>query len=181
MRTSVFFTALALAAAAAGPVFAQAPPPRPTPNPQMRQQFDTMRRQMDQIHSQERAQMLGALAPAHRQLLATIAGELATSTTPDYSGAAARLDAALSPSEKQTILNASQSARDKMGSAMQSMRQQMSQNGGPPPGPGGPMMMGPPPGGTPDARRTPSAGELLLRTAMGGGRMAIRIRDSMQP
>lgn len=172
MRTSVFLTSLALAAAVAAPALAQTAPARPTPNPQMRQQFESMHQQMEQIHSQERAQMLAALTPANRQLLATIAGELATSTTPDYRGAAARLDAALSPSEKQAIANASQSARDKMRAQMQTMRQQMSQNGGPPPGPGGPMMMGPP--------RTQSAGEILLRTAMSGG-MELRVHGSMRP
>ena len=179
MRTSVFFTTLALAAVVAAPTLAQSPPARPTPNPQMRQQFQAMRQQMDQIHTQERSQMLGALTPAHRQLLATIAGELATSATPDYQGAASRLDAALSSSEKQAILSASQSARDQMRSQMQTMRQQMSQNGGPPPGSGGPMMMGPP-GGPEGARKPPSAGEILLRTAMSGG-MELRVRGSMRP
>lgn len=188
MRTFVFFTSVALAAAMAVPAFAQTAPARPTPNPQMRQQFEATRQQMDQIHQQERSQILGALTPAHRQLLATVAGELATATTPDYKAAAARLDSALSSSEKSTILSASQSARDKMRSTMQNMRQNMSQMGGPPGpgGPGGPPQgfgggkMGPP-GGPDQARYTPSAGEILLRTAMSPGGMEIRVRGSMQP
>ncbi len=178
MRTSVFFASIAFAAAVAAPAFAQSPSTEPSPNPQMRQQFRAMHQQLDDIHAQARAQMLDALTPAHRQLLATIAGELATSSTPDYRGAAARLDAALSSSEKQAILSASQSARDKMRSAMQSARERMSQNGGPPMGPD--ERMGPP-GGPLHTRHTPSAGEILLRTAMGGVGMDMHIRGSMRP
>lgn len=159
MKTSVLITGLALAAAMAVQAVAQEPPsgPPPTPNPQMRQQFEATHKQMEQIHAQERAQVLGALTPANRQLLATIAGQLATSTTPDYTGAARRLDAALSSSEKQAIVSASQTARQQMNSAMMRMRQQM---GRPPMG-----MMGPG-GGPPGAQRTLTAGEILLRVAM---------------
>lgn len=183
MKFSVLITAAALAVTVSAPAIAQEPPPpgapMPTPNPQMRQQMESMRKQMDQIHTQERSQMLGALTPAHRQLLATIAGQLATSTSPDYQGAAQRLDAALSSSEKQTILSASQSARDKMREQMQNMRQQMDQQmGGPPRRGGGPMMMQA--GGGPEgARRTPTAGDILLRVAMSGG-MEMHMQASMR-
>ena len=172
MKFSVLISATALAAAMTVPAFAQEPPPPggplPSPDPQMRQQMEATRKQMDQIHTQERSQVLGVLTPAHRQLLATIAGELATSITPDYDGAAQRLDAALSTSEKQTIVNASQSARDKMRAQMETIRQQMDRMGAPPGG-GGPMMMMQSGGGPEGARRTPTAGDILLRVSMGGG------------
>lgn len=177
MKLSVLVTAGALAIAMAVPAIAQEPPP--TPNPQMRQQMESMRKQMEQIHTQERSQVLGALSPAHRQLLATIAGQLATSTTPDYRGAAQRLDAALSSSEKQTILSASQSAHEKMRAQMDTIRQQMEQMGGGPPGGGRgmKMQMG---GGPEGARRTPTAGDILLRVAMGGGGIGMHMQGSMR-
>ncbi len=182
MKFSAFITATALAAVVAVPAVAQEPPPggpMPTPNPQMRQQMESMRKQMDQIHTQERTQVLGALTPAHKQLLATIAGELATSTTPDYTGAAQRLDSALSPSEKQTILSASQTARDKMRAQMESMRQQMEQMGGPPPRRGGGPMAVQVGGGPEGMQHTPTAGYILLRVAMSGG-MEMHVQASMR-
>ena len=51
-----------------------------------------------------RAAMLRALTNAHRNLLATIAGQLATSANPDVDGAARRLDSVLTAAEKQSIL-----------------------------------------------------------------------------
>ena len=183
MKTSVIISALALTAAMTVPGLAQEPPSGPpqTPNPQMRQQFEAARKQIEQIRSQERSKVLGALTPAHRQLLGTIAGQLATSTAPDYRAAAQRLDGALSSSEKQAIVNASNDARQQMRAQMESMRQQMSQMGGPPRGPGGPPMTM---HGGEGERRTPSAGEILLRVAMGGGpemHVEMRAGASMQP
>lgn len=188
MKTSVFITAVALSAVMTATSFAQEPPPGPpgppgpmaTPNAQMRQQFQAAHKQMEQIHAQERSQVLGALTPAHRQLLATVAGQLATSTTPDYRAAAQKLDAALSASEKQAIVSASQTARQQMRAQMESMRQRMSQMGGPP-DTRGPMVMR---SGTEQQGRTPSAGEILLRVAMSGGpemHMEMRTGGSMHP
>ncbi len=181
MRFSVFITAAALAAAMAAQAIAQEPPlgPPGTPNPQMRQQMESMHKQMEQIHTQERSQVLGALTPAHKQLLATIAGQLATSTTPDYRGAAQQLDAALTSSEKQTILTASQSAREKMRAQMETMRKQMQQMGGAPGGRGGPPMMMQAGGGPEGAQRIPTAGSILLRVAMSGG-MEMHVQASMR-
>jgi hypothetical protein len=118
----------------------------------MRQQFRQMRSQIQQIHGAERAQILGALTPAHRSLLATIAGRLATSANPDFQSAAQQLDSALSGGEKQAIINASENARNKMRSLMSQMR------------PEGPMGMR-----APHGNRTPDAGRILLRTAMSPG------------
>jgi hypothetical protein len=62
--------------------------------------------------------MLRALTSAHRNLLATIAGQLTTSQNPDINGAAQRLDSALSPAEKQAIL-AAQKTMNRPGPAQQ--------------------------------------------------------------
>lgn len=167
-----YLTPLILAGAivAGGSVaFAQsAPAPHPTPNAAMRAQFRQMRTQMRQIHTTERSQILGALTPAHRALLASVAGQLATSTNPDFKGAANRLDAALSSGEKQAILTAAQNARNQQRSLMQQVRARFS----PPPG-------APRPPRNFAGRRThhaPDPGMLLLRlsAAPGNGMMMHR-------
>jgi hypothetical protein len=120
------FTAAALLTAA--PAFAQnAPPPGPAnaPNPAMRQAFRQLRTQMESIRRTERTEILAALTPAHRSLLASIAGELTTNASPDYRAAAQRLDAALSANEKQRILQAAQTAREQARSLFESMRSQL--------------------------------------------------------
>jgi hypothetical protein len=161
-----YLTIVGLAAAlAAGSVPVLAQNAQSTPNPQMRQQFQQMRTQIREIHQSERAQILGALTPAHRSLLASIAGRLATSVNPDFDGAVRQIDSALSETEKQTIVNASQNARTKMRSFMSSMQQQF---------PMGPERMGPRRFGeerenAQRANRTPDAGRILLRTAMEPG------------
>jgi hypothetical protein len=152
------------AIAAAVPVGAQTMA-RPTPNPQMRQAFGQLRSQMETLHRNERTQLLAALTPQHRALLASIAGELTTSATPDYDAAAKRLDAALSPSESQAVLRAAQNARTQARSIMRNMRNQMPL---PPNGPGmwrmGPRAMGALHGDG----RSPDAGRILLHLMMGG-------------
>ena len=142
---------VAALAATAVPSFAQTA--RPTPNPAMRAQFQQMRTQMRQIHTAERSQILGALTPAHRSLLASIAGQIATSVTPDFKGAASRLDSALSSGEKQAILNAAQNARTKQRSLMSSVHPEHARRNGS------------------HAHRTPDAGALLLRLTLSGPHM----------
>jgi hypothetical protein len=156
----LLISALAVVAPAAAQTM-----PRPTPNPQMRQAFGQMRSQMETLHRNERTQILAALTPQHRALLASIAGELTTSATPDYDAAAKRLDAALSPSESQAVLRAAQNFRTQARSIMQNMRNQMPS---PPNGPGmwrmGSRGMGALRGGG----RSPDAGRILLHLMMGG-------------
>lgn len=146
------FAALVLTAA---PALGQGAPPPRTPNPAMRQQFGQMHRELEQIHQTARTTMLNALTPAHKALLAQIAGELATANQPDYDAAASRLDAALSSSEKQTILNAAQTARTQMRSKMQSMHSMMPGEG--PPGHGMMSM---------HENAPPDAGRILLHMAV---------------
>ncbi|HLI97325.1 MAG TPA: hypothetical protein VKT72_14750 [Candidatus Baltobacteraceae bacterium] len=138
MKTA-FFAAVAALTLTAVPAVAQvAPPPPGMPNAAMRQRFDQMRQRMEHVHQTARAAMLNALTPAHKALLAQIAGQLATATAPDFDAAAARLNAALSSGEKQAIMNAAQTVHTQMQSEMESMRSAMPS---PPPGAGGHMMM----------------------------------------
>lgn len=125
----------------------------------MRQQFKQMHRQMKQIRIAERTQILAALSPADKSLLAQVVGQLAVSPTPDIRGAVARLDAALSSSEKQEIVSAAQSAHTQMRNDMQALRKSM------PHAPAGhPAMRA-------KAARTPDAGRILLHIAVPQGHL----------
>jgi hypothetical protein len=88
---------------------------------------------MMQMHQQMRSDMLGALTPQSKTLLATVAGQLATSPAPDVKAAAAQLDAALSPAEKQAITSQHQAMMQKMQS-MGGGNGMDGGNGGPPGG-----------------------------------------------
>jgi len=92
-----------------------------TGTPNLRRDFEQIHTQMQQIHQAERAQILAALTPAHKALVANVIGELAISATPDYDAAAKRLDAALSAGERQGVLNAAATARAKSTAIMQSI------------------------------------------------------------
>lgn len=156
--------AAAIVAMTAAPAVAQNVAPA-TPNPAIRQQMRQMRSQMMQMHQQFRTQVLAALTPAHKALLASIAGNLATATTPDYRAAAAQLDAVLSPTEKQNIMSAAQTMRTSMRANMQSMMQRMPMNGMPMnnmPMNGGHMMR---------THRSMTAGAIVLMAVMPGGGM----------
>jgi hypothetical protein len=104
----------------------QTPPggPPPPAGPMSCQMRDFME-QAQRLHQHFRTQMLSALTPEHRQLLAQIAGQLATSTNPDPKAAAAQLDQALSPGEKQAIVKAEQSFRSQMRTLHDKMRAQV--------------------------------------------------------
>lgn len=158
------FSLLAAALLVGAPAVAQTMPNR-TPNPAMRQMFQQTRSRMEGIRRAERTQVLGALTPAHRALLANIAGELTTSVAPDYDAAAKRLDAALTPSESQGVIRAAQDARTKARSLMENMRSQFPA----PPNAGGFERAHGQNGGPWNGRnRTPDAGRMLLRLMMGG-------------
>jgi hypothetical protein len=147
-------TTAAVVAFAACAVTASAQTTTASPPPDRFQAMRQMHRQMTQIGTQARTQMLAALTPAHRTLLANVAGQLAVATTPDFRAAAQQLDTALSAPEKQAILAAETNARSQMRTAFAQMQQQM------PSRPGAP---------GPSASRSPrpqaSAGAVLLRHA----------------
>ncbi|MFN2461810.1 MAG: hypothetical protein ABR591_14210 [Candidatus Velthaea sp.] len=122
-------------------------------------QFGAGMQQMQQMRAQERTQMLNALTPAHRSLLAQVVGNLAIAPTPNLDDAARQLDAALSANEKQAIV----AARDAMRAQM---RNSMNPNGGPMPG--SPMPGAPVP---PSGAATPGPGDpgrILLMTVLPG-------------
>ncbi len=137
-----------------------APPSMPMRHPNMagmRQVFE----QVEKIHRAERTQILAALSPAHRALLASIVGNMAIAVNPDHKAAAARLDAALSPSEKNAVLAAHKTAMTQAHDAMHAMMAKM------PPRPEG--SAGPHPMWKHREHHSPSAGEVVLMVATGHG------------
>jgi hypothetical protein len=108
--------------------------------------------QMEQIRVAERMQLLQALTPAHRALLGNVVATLSTSVNPDVNGAVRQIDATLSPTEKQSILDTAKSAQAKERSLIESARAQRAPDGG---------MHG----GVPRGPRTDAA-LVLLRRAM---------------
>jgi hypothetical protein len=153
-----FFALAALCAIALPSVaLAQSAPPPMGPHPNMAG-FKQMHEQLERIHRTERTQVLAALTPAHRALLASIVGNLAIAPDPDHKAAAARLDSALSPGEKSAVLAAHKTAMTQMHDAMHAMMAQMPQPQG---------SMHPRPAR--HERHTPSAGELVLMIASGHG------------
>jgi hypothetical protein len=119
---------------------------------------------MRTLHQQYRAQVLGALTPAHKQLYASVVGNLAIAASPDPRAAAAKLDAALSTSEKNAIINADTQFRTAMKSQMEQWRAAH-----PRPSPSGSPW--PKRSGGPRKTRTPDAGRILLAMANGHGGM----------
>jgi hypothetical protein len=103
------------------------PPPMAAgaPNPQRFAEMRQDREQMEQLHKQARAQMLAAISPAHRALLANIIGQLAIAPNPDPRAAALQLDAALSGGEKQSILNVEAQMHAQMKTMMEAARARM--------------------------------------------------------
>ena len=146
-RLSILALAAALAPAAA---FAQVPPPGGGGAPNALARPD--RSGFAEARRSARAQMLDALTPAHRTLLASVAGALATSDAPDPRAAASQLDAALSPGEAQAIVAVATGLRDRMRAMA-----------GAPPAPRNA------PSGAPARTRTVDAGAALLRAAMAFG------------
>ncbi|MBC5799194.1 MAG: hypothetical protein GIW94_04340 [Candidatus Eremiobacteraeota bacterium] len=73
-----------------------------------------------------RAAMLGALTPAHRQLLSRLIGDLAVAPDPNIDAAAKQLDGVLSPAEVRAIGNAEAGARTQMVGAAGQMQSTLS-------------------------------------------------------
>ena len=128
------------------------PPPSPWPSGAPHPDFRAMRQmhdQMEQIHRTTRTKMLAALTPQHRRLLANVAGQLAISPKPSRRAAEQQLDAALTAREKQSILAIQKDSIGQIRTVMQrafpnAPKHRIAEN---------------------RMRRTPSAGELLLRVA----------------
>ena len=104
----------------------QSPPPDAAasfPHPSFAA-MQQMHGQMEQIHKQARAQILGSLTPAHRTMLASVVGNLAISANPDRAAAARTIDASLSQSESRSILATEAAARDQEHALMTTARTQ---------------------------------------------------------
>lgn len=189
-RMQSIVAAVAIAASCAAPALAQTTA-NPPPPPGHFQEMRGMHRQIERIEMQTRSQIVSALSPAHQALLASIAGQLAIAPRPDMRSSIERLNAALSSSEKQAILNADASARTQIRSMFANAHpgdqsqgpgagNQRPPMGGPAGGNGpmsgapmngGPMNGGGPMGGPPMAgqrppHRAPDAGSVLLRYAL---------------
>lgn len=70
------------------------------------QTFRQFAQQEMQLHQQMRWQMLAALTPVHRRAVGATIGDLAVEPSPDPQAAARRIDAILSPGERQRIITA---------------------------------------------------------------------------
>ena len=156
----------ALALADDGP-----PPPAPagaTQNTQIHSQMRQVRAQLEQMHMQARAQMLAALSQAHRQLLATVVGQLAIAAVPDREASARQLNAALSSGEQQAIVRIHENLRAQSKTLMQNIRAEMEAAN--PNGPSTNGMQQRQPGTMPNMQRPPQdAGHILLGMGEMGG------------
>ena len=83
------------------------------------------RQQLMQLRRQTRTQMLAALTPEHKALVATVVGQLAIAPDPDPRAAAQQLDNALSAAEKQAILKLGETLRTSSRSLMEAERTRM--------------------------------------------------------
>ncbi len=153
-----------LAPAAAGADESSPPPSAPaamgTPAVGERRGFHDMRQeraQFEQLRLQARTQVLGALTPAHRALLANVVGQLAVAPNPDPRAAAKQLDAALSPAESKAILRSGDDLRTKMRGMFEAIRPHAQESGAP--------GNGPPNALRPRWQHRLDAGEILLHLA----------------
>ena len=78
--------------------------------------------QLRQLHQQTRMQMLAALTPAHRTLVANVVGQLAIAPNPNPQAAAQQLDAVLSGGEKQSIVNLDAALKTNARNVMEAQR-----------------------------------------------------------
>ena len=95
----------------------------PSQQQQWQQIMQQTGQQMQQLHAQARAKVLGALSPAHRALLAQVVGSLAIAPNPDPQAAVRQLNAALSPAEAQAVVSAHNAALQQMHQLMDSTHQ----------------------------------------------------------
>jgi hypothetical protein len=102
-------------------------PPAPTDQQKqaMRTTFERYRAQEQQLHQQMRYQILAALTTVHRRELASLIGELAVEPDPNLEDAAARIDRALAPYERQRILVAHQTFQTQSRQLREQMRAEL--------------------------------------------------------
>ncbi|MHB8147036.1 MAG: hypothetical protein ACYDGM_07255 [Vulcanimicrobiaceae bacterium] len=147
----------------------------------MHQAFASFREKSMALHQQTRTQILGALTPAHRTLLASLVAQLAVANDPNRKQAAEQLDSQLSASEKSAILDAQKNLHTQVIALHEQMRAKMKSempswsatgHSGPmmghqgPMGDAGSMGMMHHPDKDGSMHHTPDAGMILLMTAM---------------
>ncbi|MBV9233672.1 MAG: hypothetical protein JO030_06490 [Candidatus Eremiobacteraeota bacterium] len=91
----------------------------------VQQTFERFGSQEQQLHQQMRLQILQSLTPLHRRAVAAEIGNLAISPNPDPATAARRIDAMLSPGERQRILTAHTSFRSQSMQLHDQMRNEL--------------------------------------------------------
>lgn len=138
------------------------PPPGAPPMGRDRGMMRQNMQQIETLHKQFRAKVLAAITPAHRNLLASLVGQLAISSNPDPRGAIAKLNAALSSGEKQAVLDAASSFRTQMRAQREAAMAKFRAANPNMPSPR------PMPSGMRRERHTPDAGTLLFMIADGG-------------
>jgi hypothetical protein len=98
------------------------------PPPQMDAGFQYMQQahvKVEQLQAQARVAALNTLSPAHRNLLAQVAGQLAISANPDVNAAVRTIDNALTAAEGRAIVGISTSLQIQSQQVMEAARQQM--------------------------------------------------------
>jgi hypothetical protein len=108
--------------ALADPTVNQPPPPQMDAGFQYMQQAHA---QVQQLQAKARLTALNALSPAHRALLAEVAGQLAIAPNPDVNAAARTIDSALTQTEGRNIASISSSLQTQSQQVMEAARQQM--------------------------------------------------------
>jgi hypothetical protein len=107
MNTKFLTLALALSVipiAAAADDDAAPPQLTPAQRQAIHQTFERFATQEEQLHLQMRGQILSSLTPVHLRAVGATLGDLAIAANPDPAAAAKRLDAILSPGERQRVL-----------------------------------------------------------------------------
>jgi hypothetical protein len=87
-------------------------------------------RRLSRLRTQEQAEVLEALAVGNRQLVSQLFGQLAVTQKPDVVAAARKLDSALTPKEKQSILRASANSRQQYTAMMGELQQKLQKMAG---------------------------------------------------
>jgi hypothetical protein len=124
MSKSFFALALALSlipAAALAQDANTSQQPTDAQRQQMHQMLEQFGQQEQQLHEQLRSQILSVLTPVHRRALAAEIGNLVLSPNPDIDAAAKQIDAILSPSERERVLQ----AHDAYASQVRQLHEQM--------------------------------------------------------
>ncbi len=140
--------AIILAAASVLPLAVSAQTPPEGPPPEVRAQFE-------QLHATAKTNAFNALSADHRAKVQNIINQVNAGTL-DRRSAAQQIDAVLSPTESQAVLNEGQKMRTAMRTYIQQHPPQTDGQAGPP------RAFGNRDGNAQHARRTPDAGRVLL-------------------